>query len=568
MHWFQEMIEERNTIQRKWTRILGVDYLHLLFDDGADLYITPYGLPFARQLEPQNYWTDRDWFARHSHKLPGSGTLYRIRTKAVEGISREIVLKWNRMGQDIPGETEVSDIQGAKFNSPFEEFGLVMELKKSVRMGTTPVYTHKPLAIYVPRQFVESERIGRKSYWMKDLQEKHKEVALDPNRQYAVIYEWIKGTDAAQAWKERIIGESQVRALTNRSARELAEKGFRVRDNKPHHIIIRTCGPNGLANDRNGRALYALVDFELLERTPDHEKQVADLRRSGYLKKQARRFEAQIQFPSGLSPVDIFGVNYVYGQVESTGGALWVVGRDPELFEYFMPEKWRESPKENLSQHGRTYDTRTKDNVHIVCRVSRVGHIPEVDRLDRDGVRKVMLGYNSPFEEIAMSFHLQKCGIQTVYPRAIYMSGHQVDSEGAQADMRRFRYHEHLTTPEEHPILSPRHRYVTIWGYWNGPDEYLAEKDEDYYKSIDAFRAYSQGLIDKKTHDCIVEEVYERLMENGIEGLNLKGSHLLLSIDKSGKMALDEKNLPAARICNLELMHSSDVGARCSLRKV
>ena len=33
------------------------------------------------------------------------------------------------------------------------------------------------------------------------------------------------------------------------------------------------------------------------------------------------------------------GVDYVYGEVESTGGALWVVGRDPVLFDYFLPEK-------------------------------------------------------------------------------------------------------------------------------------------------------------------------------------------------------------------------------------
>ncbi len=553
------MNDTKKTIERKWTRILGVDYLHLLFEDGTDLYITLYGLPFARQLEPQNYWTDKEWFGRNSRKLHGTGTLYKIRTKPVEDVSRDIVLKWSRMGQDIPGETEVSSIEGAKFNSPFEEFGLVMELRESVLGHGKSVLTHKPLAIYVPRKFVESERIGRKSYWMEDLQESHREVVLDPNRQYAVLYEWIKGVDAAEVWRAGIIDENHVNRLTERASRELQNKGFRVRDNKPHHVILRPSGKSqGIATDRRGKALYALVDFELLERTVEHEKQVKASRRSGYLKKQAKRFEADKGFPMNLEPTEIFGVKYVYGRVESTGGALWVVGKDPDLFEYFVPEKWRESPKKNVSEHGRTYDTRTKDNVHVVCRVSKVGRVPEVDELDRAGVRKVSHGYNSPFEEIALSFQLNKSGIPTVYPRAIYMSGHRIDEEEGPTDRRRFRSHEQIVTPEGHPVLSCRHQYVIIWGYWNGPDEYLAEKDEDYYQSIDAFRAYQRNIIDRGMYEACIRNTTRRLSSAGVDALNIKGTHLLLSINKSGELVFDDDGSPIIHICNLELMRLTE----------
>ncbi|MBS3761786.1 MAG: hypothetical protein KGZ25_00660, partial [Planctomycetes bacterium] len=362
-------------LEQKWVRILGVDYLHLVLDDGSDLYLTEHGLPFAANLLPENYWTDKDWFHAHSEKLPGSSTLYKIEIKPVGGVSKPIVLKWSRMGQDIPGETEVSDLAGARFNSPFEEFGLVRELRSRTTYGARSVYTHKPLAIYVPRQIVEPERMGRKSYWMKAVQKKHREVALDPKRRYAVIYEWVKGIDAVAAWKAGLMEENNARRLVKRSNREMAEKGFRVRDSKPHHLIVRPAG-NNLARDRDGRLLYALVDFELLERTPEHEEKVRALRRRTYLERQAHRFESHEAYQTRLSPVRLMDVDYVFGPVESTGGALWVVGNDPELSDYFLPERWRESPKTNLSSSGNTYETTTKDDIHLVCRVSKVGTIP------------------------------------------------------------------------------------------------------------------------------------------------------------------------------------------------
>ena len=51
-----------------------------------------------------------------------------------------------------------------------------------------------------------------------------------------------------------------------------------------------------------------------------------------YLVSQAQRFKTREQSPPGLTQVTIMGVDYVYGQVESTGGALWVGGRGPVLW--------------------------------------------------------------------------------------------------------------------------------------------------------------------------------------------------------------------------------------------
>ncbi|NQT17957.1 MAG: hypothetical protein HQ582_34720, partial [Planctomycetes bacterium] len=102
--------------------VLGVKYLHLRMEDGTDLYVTEHGLPFTKYLLPENHWYDLAWRDCHSIRLPGTSTLYRMTTKEVEGRSKQIVIKWNRMGQDIPGETASGDLAGAEFNNPFMEF--------------------------------------------------------------------------------------------------------------------------------------------------------------------------------------------------------------------------------------------------------------------------------------------------------------------------------------------------------------------------------------------------------------------------------------------------------------
>ena len=89
-----------------------------------------------------------------------------------------------------------------------------------------------------------------------------------------------------------------------------------------------------VADEAIGNCHCAIIDFELLERTPENEIAVRESRRKSYLAKQARRFESKEPFPPGLAPVVIMAVDYVFGQVESTGGALWVVGKDPVLFEF------------------------------------------------------------------------------------------------------------------------------------------------------------------------------------------------------------------------------------------
>lgn len=541
---------------RPFITVFGVKYLHLRMGDGTDLYVTEYGLPFTKWLLPENHWSDEAWRNTHSVRLPGTSALYRMTTKEIEGKSREIVVKWNRMGQDIPGGT-TADPGDAEFNSPFMEFSLVFELRNTRRAPSWRLHTHKPLAIFVPRKFVEGERLGRRRYKMDAIQRSHDEIDLDWNRNYAVIYEWLKGIDTVEAHQEGLIDRDEMTRLFQRANEDLERKGYQVRDNKPQHVIVRpAAGDGGLVKDRSGRVLYGLVDFELLARTPACEDAIRAAQRQDYLVRQAHRFEPREQLPPGLVQTTIMGVDYVYGKAESTGGALWVVGRDPVLFDYFLPEKWRRTPRTRLSASQQVYKTVTKDNVHLVWRVSRVGQRPDADPFVRGEKRILDYGHNSPFEEFAIAVELSRKGIETIYPRAIYMTGHRSRTSSSLADRSRYENHSHLSTPSGHPILSERHEYITIWGYWNGPDDVLAVKDEVVYRGVDALAAFWEGRLTQREYFRVMRATKKRLAATGVEDLSLRGNHLLLSVDGEQRLAVDAQGAPSVRICNFELLRT------------
>src|SRR5690349_18605828 len=69
-----------------------------------------------------------------------------------------------------------------------------------------------------------------------------------------------------EANRERLIGTSTVYKVPTRKLH-----GTQLH---PAHIIVRLRPDNSLLRDRNGQVAFALVDYELLERTPEHEQQV------------------------------------------------------------------------------------------------------------------------------------------------------------------------------------------------------------------------------------------------------------------------------------------------------
>jgi hypothetical protein len=554
---FQALIKKNGIrIVSEIEKIFDVFYLHLILDNEDDLYVTKYGLPFIQFLYPDNYLADKSWFNKNSVSLEGTSTTYKLVTKEIKGISRDIVIKYNRMGQDIPGAAEFEELNYAEFNSPFEEFSLLMELRDSKYESPGRIITQKPLAIYVPSERVELWRIGRKEYKMQNIQEIHKDVELDMFRSYVMIYEWIKGIDAAQACRDGFLDENEMTALTLRVEKEMKDKGFAVKDSKPHHVIVRPQVDGKLARNKQENLLYGVVDNELLERTSEREEIVKKIKRHNYLLKQKNRFvmNSLKYFPPHLKELNILGVNYIYGHAESTKGALWVVGKDPDLFDYFLPERWENTPRTKLSPHHEIFYTLTKDNIHLVWKVSKVGIQPDMDPF-REQERKILeYGFNSPFEEISFAIELGKKGIRTVYPRAIYMFGRKIAISDSIFDNSRYISHEQLLTPDGNPILRKNYKYIIIWGYWNGPDEKLAAKDGDYLEGISALSAYRKGMIKRDEYITLLNRKEERLQKVGYEDLHLRGSHVLLSLDNKGNLVKDDENIPEMRICNFELI--------------
>jgi len=550
------MTKPRATDNRKTTVVFGVEYTHQTLPNGDELYLTGFGLPLQAFLQPQQFLCDQSWFLNHSKQLEGTSCIYKVTTKPVDGRQLDFVLKWNRMGQDIPGLFDDPDLLHVEFNSPFEEFAYVIELRQTRYESPGAILTHKPLAIYIPYETTDLERLGRKSYKMASILSQHGEIELNMHRSYAVLYEWIKGIDAVQAFRQELMTEADMQAITLRSRSDLTEKGFEVADSKPHHVIVRQNRHGKLVCNGEGHTAYALVDFELLKRTEVRERRKRMNKRRVYLNKQAHRFNCQdpIHFPPHLMPINIMGVDYIYGPVEATGGRLWVVGKDPSLFDYFLPDQWRNKRRVKLSALDQLYRTTTEDDIHLVWRVSRVGEIPDMDPLSPSGERIIEHGYNSPFEEVALATHLGNQGIPTTHPRAIYRASSKAAMHDNIRDDRRYGTHQHWTTPDGVPILEKNHDYIIFWGFWNGPDELLAQCDESPFEGLDVLLAYRKGLLDKTMYIELMEKTKHVLRQEGTEDLNPLGNHILVSVDKTGQLVKDSQGFPEIRLYNFEFL--------------
>jgi len=170
-------------------------------------------------------------------------------------------------------------------------------------------------------------------------------------------------------------------------------------------------------------------------------------------------------------------------------------------------------------------------------------------------------GYNSPFEEVALSVDLSRKGIPTTYPRAIYMSGRERRLSDVSSDNRRFATHSDLLTPGGGAILRRDREYTIIWGFWNKPDDVLAEDDRDHYRAVDALQAFREGILSEKVYIGLMDHVRKTLRENGVEDLNFRGNHILISLDSTSQIVTDKSGMPEARICNFELLKQSAPGA-------
>jgi hypothetical protein len=541
--------------------ILGVDYVHSVTPQGGDLYLTGAGLSRARHLQPEN-WFEREWFRTHREVLRGTGAVYVVPTRPVGGESLGLVVKFNRAGEQVPIETKViRDLLDCEFNGPFEEFALVEELRRRGRRDASRrIQTQVPLAIYVPPEKTQPSQSGRFQWRIDRAIARHPGVAIDILRDYIMVYGWLPGVDAAEAHEMGLLTDVELQALTARATEELSEAGFTVLDMKDAHVIVRLASATELER-RDGHIEHSVIDYELMERTPEYETEVQESRRRAYVRRRREVCCEDEGIPRPLSPLPahldatrILGVDYIHGRTESTGGALWVVGRDPSLFDLFLPERWRTTPQMPLPPSRETYSTETKDHIRLVWKVSSVGERPEVATRGPAGFRLLAYGVNSPFEEFALARWLRRQGVSTVLPLAIYRTGHHSLLHDWPYDTSRYRSHEDLRTSDGAPVLEMRRNYITLWEQWHGPDPRADQGDPPRYAPLDAARAAVEGWLTADEASQLVGDFRTRLLAAGVEDLNLQAAHLLVTRGDDGALRRDETGAIAARLCDFEFL--------------
>jgi len=565
---------EKTLSKKSLVNVLGVVYIHTKTSDGGDLYLTRFAEPYEEPLEIKN-WHEKEWFDEHKIRLKGTSSVFRVLTKEVNGKSLDLVVKNCRVGEDVPLDTHtLEEFCDAEFNSPWEEFSLVTEMREG---GYGPkdmrVHTQLPMAIYVPPEKMQLWQSGRSREKINRIRAKHPGIDLDILKQYKLIYEWIKGKNLIEVFE--LINVETAELLTHlkkinyKVIGDLNKKGYLVADMKPEHIIIskddteqiREMGSAGdiaapqkqieflyrLLTDGN----YSIVDYELLSRTQEHEDAVKSLRRHSYLDDQLNRF-TPTPLPAHLSYMEIFGVPYIYGHTESTGGRLWVVGKNAHLFDYFLPERWRKTPSIRLSFSKEVFYTITKDNIHLVWKTSRVGEMHGLEENGTHDAKIRQLGINSPFEEFAIAFELNKIGIPCVYVRALYMTGSAKIEPST--DLRKYESHKNILDPEGNPVLQEKYNYITIRGYYNGPDKWVAEHSDALYTPVDLYKAVYRGIINEEESYRLLNKVKEKLKNAGYDGSLLKTNDLLLAIDDKGNIMENSSGRPEVIICNFELI--------------
>ncbi len=272
-------------------RVFDVSYVQLDDATGGRLWVTQYGWRHLKQLDPAAWFLDRQYSRRGKQLAGGTGSVFRVPCSGPPKRPIDLVVKFSRMAQEVlldvsammPADLAQGVIEGAAVNDPFQEFGLLEELRTS-RFGPADlrILTKRPLAIYSPGRTFDAWQLGRTADRFRchscRLEMDQANRAVDQRavemliqRQYIVLFHWVRGEDAAQLLQRGVISTSEARGLVLDVVSDLAAKGFHVLDTKPNHVILRHQPGKGLLR-RGSRPMYALVDFELLRRTEQYER--------------------------------------------------------------------------------------------------------------------------------------------------------------------------------------------------------------------------------------------------------------------------------------------------------
>ncbi|MFH1834652.1 MAG: hypothetical protein ABH851_00520 [Methanobacteriota archaeon] len=517
----------------------GVKYAHVE-TPYADLFFTRFGWPNRQCLTPENCLPTLDP-SIESRPLGGTGTVYYVKTKPVQGKSLEIVLKWSRFGREIPFE----ELENVYWNSPWEEFGTLMQMRESdFGDPSTRMYGQRPLEIVCPKREVAAWSLGRQN-WIFDSKARHlaqdqvgrstaESVTLEPTRNYALIYGWEGGKDIFQWGTELGWPDEKMLNLSNEVAELMDAKGFQMLDQKPSNFVLRVRDGEPLRR-RDGRLVAAVIDHELLLEKPEHRVGRMKKRRLEYFRHLAHVMDTgqPTELADNERSVTYEGVPYVFGGLEPSDAVLGVVGRDRYLLDYFRPEAWANSPSTGISHGFDLRHVRTKDGVHIAVQTSRFGLDPQNEypsQLPED------IKFNDPMREVAIAQKLREKGVNTVHPRALVLTNPEVGRtilEGGQLDL---------------DVLQPGQAQI-IWGYWKGIDPLEGYKESSNWGHVDLEYARDtliggEGVISKALYEELLGTSREKLIELGVHADEIQPYQLVMTFNDQGELVMGRESKP------------------------
>ena len=229
--------------QKALVNVLGVVYLHTKTEDGGDLYLTRFAEPHQEHLEIKN-WFEEGWFTKHRVRLLGTSSVYRVPTRRVNGTSLDLVVKNCRVGEDVPINTHtLEEFVSAEFNSPWEEFALVMEMgDKQIGQRLEWIKVQRPLAIYVPPQRMQLWQSGRSRSRINRIHARHPGIDIDILKQYKLVYEWIRGKNLIEIFEHIKLEFPDIvhhlKTMQKKAFDDLSIKGYHMADMKPEHVIL------------------------------------------------------------------------------------------------------------------------------------------------------------------------------------------------------------------------------------------------------------------------------------------------------------------------------------------
>ena len=124
----------------------------------------------------------------------------------------------------------------------------------------------------------------------------------------------------------------------------------------------------------------------------------------------------------------------------------------------------------------------------------------------------------------------------------------------ASTDLRKYESHKNILDPEGNPVLQETHNYITIRGYYNGPDQWVAEHEEALYTPVDLSKAVYNRLINEEQCREFLDAVKAKLKQNGFDGSSLRANDLLLAVDDKKEIMRSNSGDPVVIICNFELI--------------